>query len=125
VIRGIGIDILEIQRIQHAIERYGDIFLDKVFTSSEIAYCKGKDNMFQHFAARLASKEAFSKALATGWRGAFRWKDVEVINDPSGQPQIHLHGSLEDNLSASTIFVTLSHSDSHVVAAVVIENQAG
>jgi holo-[acyl-carrier protein] synthase len=125
VIRGIGIDILEIQRIRRTIERYGDPFLEKVFTPGEIAYCKGKHNMYQHFAARLASKEAFSKALATGWRGAFRWKDVEIINDTSGQPHIRLHGPLRPGLAVSTILVTLSHSDSHVVAAVVIEHQAG
>jgi holo-[acyl-carrier protein] synthase len=125
VIRGIGIDILEIQRIRRTIERYGDLFLEKVFTQREIAYCKGKHNMYQHFAARLASKEAFSKALATGWRGAFRWKDVEIINDSSGQPHIRLHGPLRAGLAVSTILVTLSHSNSHVVAAVVIEHQAG
>ncbi len=125
MIRGIGIDILEIQRIRRTIERYGDLFLEKVFTPGEITYCKSKHNMYQHFAARLASKEAFSKALATGWRGAFRWKDVEVFNDSSGRPHLRLHGPLKEGLSGSTILVTLSHSDSHVVAAVVIENHTG
>jgi holo-[acyl-carrier protein] synthase len=122
VIRGIGVDILEIHRIRQDIERYGDLFLEKVFTDSEIAYCREKHNIFQHFAARFASKEAFSKALATGWKGDFRWRDVEVVNDHSGQPRIVLHGSLRQSLLTSSIFVTLSHSDSHVVAVVVIED---
>ena len=65
-------------------------FLDKVFTQTEIAYCNGKARRHQHFAARFAAKEAVSKALATGWAGDFRWKDVEVTNDPTGQPRIVL-----------------------------------
>jgi holo-[acyl-carrier protein] synthase len=122
MIRGIGVDILEIARIQQSIEGYGDLFLRKVFTAREIEYCRGKSNIYQHFAARFASKEAMSKALATGWKGKFRWQDVEVINDASGQPHITLHGNLRDNLSASSILVTLSHSNSHVVAVVLIED---
>jgi len=122
MIRGIGVDILEIERIRRSMERYGDRFLGKVFTAQEIAYCTGKSNVCQHFAARFASKEALSKALATGWRGELRWKDVEVINDTSGQPHIALHGPLRKSLSASSIFVTLSHSETHVVAIVLIED---
>jgi holo-[acyl-carrier protein] synthase len=124
MIRGIGVDILEIERIQRSIEGYGDRFLRKVFTAREIAYCRGKNNIYQHFAARFASKEAMSKALATGWQGEFRWQDVEVINDASGQPHITLHGNLRKNLSASSILVTLSHSESHVVAVVLIEESS-
>ena len=122
MIRGIGVDILEIERIRRSIEGYRDRFLDKVFTRREIAYCSGKNNIYQHFAARFASKEAMAKALATGWKGEFRWKDVEVLNDSAGQPHIALHGNLRKSLSASSIFVTLSHSESHVVAVVLIED---
>ena len=122
MIRGIGVDILEIERIRLSLERYGDRFLTRVFTAREIAYCKDKINIYQHLAARFASKEALSKALAIGWKGEFRWKDIEVVNDTSGQPRIALHGNLGKRLSASSIFVTLSHSDSHVVAVVLIED---
>jgi holo-[acyl-carrier protein] synthase len=124
MIRGIGIDILEVERLRRSVASYGDSFLEKVFTAGEIAYCKGKQNMYQHLAARFASKEAFSKALATGWQGEFRWKDVEVTNDASGQPHIVAHRTLRDKLAGASILVSLSHSESHVVAVVIIEDRA-
>jgi holo-[acyl-carrier protein] synthase len=95
--------------------------LEKIFTPSEIAYCEGKAHPAQHFAARFAAKEALSKALATGWSGTFRWKDVEVVNDPSGRPRLIPHGTLVDALGDATVHVSLSHSDSQVVAVVVLE----
>ncbi len=121
MIRGIGVDIIEIARIRESMESRGGGFLEKVFTPQEIAYCSGKHNSAQHFAARFAAKEAVSKALSTGWAGEFRWKDVELTNDPSGQPRITLHGPLRDRLAGNSVFVSLSHSHSHVVAMVVID----
>ena len=94
MIRGIGVDIVEVARIRQSVEESGEQFLNRVFTQPEIDYCASKANRYQHLAARFAAKEAVSKALATGWAGDFRWKDVEVMNDPSGQPQITLHGML-------------------------------
>lgn len=121
MITGIGIDILEIARLGRTIDTSGRHFLEKIFTPSEIAYCEGKAHPAQHFAARFAAKEALSKALATGWSGTFRWKDVEVVNDPSGRPRLIPHGPLVDALGDATVHVSLSHSDSHVVAVVVLE----
>jgi holo-[acyl-carrier protein] synthase len=121
MVRGIGIDILEITRIRQSIEEGGDRFLDRVFTPGEIAYCSAKHEMYQHFAARFAAKEAVSKALATGWAGDFTWKSVEVMNDPSGRPGVALHGRLRDLLAPSSIYLSISHSDSHVVAVAIIE----
>jgi holo-[acyl-carrier protein] synthase len=121
MVRGIGVDIIEIGRIQKSIENLGDGFLTKIFTPGEIQYCSSKNNAAQHFAARFAAKEAVSKALATGWSGDFAWKDVEVMNDPLGQPRITLSGKLKEALIGSTILASLSHSESHVVAMVLIE----
>jgi holo-[acyl-carrier protein] synthase len=121
MITGIGVDLIEIDRIRASVERHGDRFLTKLFTPAEIAYCSSKQNMHQHLAGRFAAKEAFSKALATGWTGSFRWKDVEIINEESGRPTMSLHGSLRAGLSPSVIHVSISHSLSHVVACVVIE----
>jgi holo-[acyl-carrier protein] synthase len=121
MITGIGIDILEIARLQRTIDTAGRHFLEKIFTPSEIAYCEAKAHPAQHFAARFAAKEALSKALATGWSGTFRWKDVEVVNDPSGRPRLIPHGPLGDALGDATVHVSLSHSDSQVVAVVVLE----
>lgn len=124
MIKGIGVDILEIVRIQNSIDNLGAAFLEKVFTPEEIRYCQSKHNMAQHFAARFAAKEAVSKALATGWRGDFVWKDVEIMNDTLGQPHVTLYGKLKEMLAHTAVFVSLSHSESHVVAMVVIEGTA-
>jgi holo-[acyl-carrier protein] synthase len=122
MIRGIGVDIIEIARIRRDIEALGPRFTEKMFTEGEIAYCNAKANPHQHFAARFAAKEAVSKALATGWAGEFRWKDVEVTNDPSGRPRILLHGRLKADLGTASIHLTLSHSEAHVVAMALIED---
>ncbi len=121
VVKGIGVDIIEIDRVRRSIERLGDRFLEKVYTTAEIAYCNAKAHRFQHYAARFAAKEALSKALSTGWAGEFRWKDVEVMNEPSGQPRFTLHGTLSAKLDSASIMLSMSHSDSHVVAMVVIQ----
>jgi holo-[acyl-carrier protein] synthase len=124
MIKGIGVDIIEIDRIRENIDALGNQFLEKVFTPQEIAYCSGKANRAQHFAARFAAKEAVSKALSIGWAGEFRWKDAELTNDSSGQPHITLYGPLRATLAGASIFVSISHSHSHVVAMVVIEGGA-
>ena len=122
MVRVIGVDIIEISRIRRSIETIGEPFLRKVYTSSEIAYCNAKADRFQHFAVRFAAKEAFSKALSLGWMGEFRWKDVEVTNDPSGQPHLTVHGSLRDRLAGATLMLSMSHADENVVAMVLIED---
>jgi holo-[acyl-carrier protein] synthase len=122
MVRGIGVDIIEIDRIQRSVETIGEHFLQKVYTPAEITYCDAKAHRFQHYAARFAAKEALSKALSTGWAGEFRWKDVEVTNDPSGQPRITLHGSLRSHLAGAAVMLSMSHSESHVVAMVLIED---
>ena len=122
MVQGIGIDIIEIDRIRQSVDRLGDHFLRKIYTPQELAYCSSKQNMYQHLAARFAAKEAAGKALATGWSGEFRWKDVEIMNNPSGQPRITITGKLREKLSSSRIYLSISHSDNHVVAMVVIED---
>ena len=121
MVRGIGVDILEIDRIRSSIESLGERFLERVFTPEEIRYCRSKSDATQHFAARFAAKEAVSKALATGWSGDFAWRDVEIMNDTLGQPRVTLYGKLAEALQDASVFVSLSHSESHVVAMVVIE----
>ena len=123
MVKGIGVDIIEIDRVRRSIEELGARFLDKVYTSGEIAYCDAKAHRFQHYAARFAAKEALSKALSTGWAGEFRWKDVEVMNEPSGQPAFLIHGKLCEHLSGTSVMLSMSHSESHVVAMVLIQGE--
>lgn len=124
MLRGMGVDIVEIERIRNLARTEGPRFLEKVFTPGEIAYCTAKHDAALHFAARFAAKEAVSKALATGWSGAFRWKDVEISNDAGGQPRVLLHGRLHELLPAASVLVSISHSASHAVAVAVIEKEA-
>jgi len=91
MIKGIGVDIIEIDRIRRSIERLGDRFLDKVYTPREVLYCNGKAHRFQHYAARFAAKEAVGKLLGSG---ILSWQEIEVLADPplSGPAQAKLSG---------------------------------
>ena len=122
-IQGIGIDIVEVQRMKEALDAQGAALMKKLFTEREITYCKSKKRPHEHFAARFAAKEAVSKAMKTGWSGKFRWKDIEVANEPSGEPRIVLYDSVAAMLSKSTVHLSLSHTKSTVVAFVVIEKK--
>ncbi|MCL4511623.1 MAG: holo-ACP synthase [Bacteroidetes bacterium] len=121
MVEGVGVDIIEVSRIQKSIEDYGALFMDKIFTSEEKAYCSAKPNPFQHYAARFAAKEAFSKATGTGWNSDFSWQEVEVINEKSGKPFFRLGGLALKSFGNKRIFLSLSHSGDYVVAVVVIE----
>ncbi len=123
MITGIGIDIIEISRINESIQQYGDAFLSKLFTENEIRYCSSKQFPVQHYAARFAAKEAFSKAVSTGWSGEFEWKNIEIQNDKTGKPDFVLYGKTAQTLSGYSVFLSMSHSDSTVVAFVVIEKK--
>ena len=121
MIFGIGIDIIEIERIKKSHEQYGEAFLNKIFTPSEIKYSLSKKNLYQHLAARFAAKEAISKALTTGWSEGFRWKDIEIYNEKSGLPKARLFGKLESFLSEGReLKITMSHSDHYVTCFAII-----
>ncbi|MHB8055933.1 MAG: holo-ACP synthase [Candidatus Aminicenantales bacterium] len=114
MILGIGIDMIEVARVQKAIER-NPRFTDKVFSPVEIAYSEGKKNKFQHLAARFAAKEAFIKALGH----PVPWTAVEVVNIPSGQPTLVLRDGRDYGFTHA--HVSLSHLAAHAVAVVVLE----
>lgn len=121
MIFGIGIDIIEIERIQKSIERFEKIFLNKIYTKTELDYCMSKKNKYQHFAARFAAKEAIAKALATGWSKGFRWKDIEIYNEKSGMPNVRLSGKLNKFLGEDKLLkITMSHSEHYVTCFAII-----
>lgn len=122
---GIGIDIEEIARFETLTKEWGLRFEKKVYTDEEIRYCSGKTRPPQHFAARFAAKEAFSKAIGTGWTGAFRWTDVEVRNDEAGKPSFILYNSLAERFGDLNIQLSLSHSGAYVAAMVIIQSSDG
>src|SRR4051812_15605202 len=95
MIIGIGIDVVKNERLRDSIERFGDRFINRIYTEAEIAYCKNSVNPPLHYAARWAAKEAAFKALGTGWALGVKWKDVEVERLSSGKPELHLHGEAQ------------------------------
>ncbi len=120
MIAGIGIDIVEIQRIEAAIKRYGEHFLRRIFTDAERQYCdRFGAHRASHYAARFAAKEALSKAIGTGMRAPCRWKDISVVNGQSGKPELRLSGQLQRQYAHYAFHLSLSHSATHAVAVVV------
>ncbi|MDQ3314427.1 MAG: holo-ACP synthase [Verrucomicrobiota bacterium] len=121
---GIGVDIVDCARIEHSLERFGERFLQRVFTQGEIAYCQSVKFPARHFAARFAAKEAVSKAFGTGIGKAMGWRDIDLHRHESGQPFIVLEAGakqLATERGVSSLWVSLSHTDDHAVATVVIE----
>jgi holo-[acyl-carrier protein] synthase len=122
MITGIGIDVVQNERIRDSVERFGDRFTNRIYTEEEKTYCMNSANPFIHYAARWAAKEAAFKALGTGWAAGVKWKDVEVVRLPSGKPELHLHGeaqALAASQGATNFFVSLTH-DQLISCAVVI-----
>lgn len=116
---GIGADIVECLRIAQMIDRHGELFVGRVYTDLEIEYCQARKQATQHFAGRWAAKEAVLKALGTGWRRGISWRDVEVLNDPSGRPICTLHAGARDvahELGIQEMMITISHCRSHATA---------
>lgn len=125
MIVGTGVDIVEIPRIEQALERHGERFARRLYTPGEIAYCERFKNRAERYAARFAVKEATFKALGTGWRNGVQWLDVEVTHQPSGKPELSLRGRAEQlarELGVTRTAVSISHTDRYVVAQVIFES---
>ncbi len=120
---GIGVDVVDVARMKDVLEKQGDFFYRKVFSDMEMTYCKTRKKPYIHFAARFAAKEAVAKAMRTGWSGAFRWKDIEVVNDSSGAPHILLCREVSKALEKCNVHLSISHTDTTVVAFVVLEGK--
>ena len=125
MIVGTGIDIAEVPRIREAIERYGQRFLNRIFTEGEIQYCESKANRVERYAARFAAKEAGMKAIGTGWNHGVRWRDIEVARKPGGRPSLVLHGKAAEfaaKLGATNIALSLTHTAEQAMAQVILES---
>ena len=121
---GVGIDVIEVSRIQKELSKENEGFKDRVFTKAEIIYCESQAFKAQNYAARFAAKEAFFKALGTGWSNGFAWKEVEVARDNSGKPYIITHGKIRKFLKekeVSKIHVSISHIRDTATAIVNLE----
>jgi holo-[acyl-carrier protein] synthase len=125
LIVGLGLDIAEIDRIEAAIARHGAPLVERLYTPGEVAYCESHRNKFERYAGRFAAKEATMKALGTGWRRGVRWRDIEVIREPSGKPSLSLSGAakqIAESLGVKNIILTITHSGNLALAEVILEN---
>jgi holo-[acyl-carrier protein] synthase len=124
MIVGTGIDLVEIDRIKHSVERFGGRFLDRVYTGAEQAYCLRKRNAAESLAARFAAKEAGAKALGTGINHGVSWLEIEVVREPGGRPTIVFHGRACDfanRLGTKSVALSITHTGSLAMASVVLE----
>jgi holo-[acyl-carrier protein] synthase len=122
MIVGIGIDVIQNERIRESITRFGSRFLNRIYTETEATYCSNCSDPSIHYAARFAAKEAAFKALGTGWAAGVKWKDIEVQKLPSGKPELHLYGEAlkrATSLGVARFHVSLTH-DQLVSCAIVI-----
>lgn len=125
MIVGLGLDIAEIDRIEAAIARHGAPFVERLYTPREVSYCEKHKNKFERYAGRFAAKEAAMKALGTGWRQGVRWRDIEVVREPSGKPTLLLEGvarEFADRMGVKNISLTITHSGNFALAQVIFES---
>lgn len=126
MIIGTGIDICEVSRIADAIARWGERFLQRVFTESEIRYCQSKKNSAERFAARFAAKEAAMKALGTGVALGVVWTNIEVGHALGGRPILRLAGKTAEiakKVGVKRISLSLTHTESTAMAMVIFEGE--
>ncbi len=116
---GIGIDIVECDRIANMIEKHEEIFINRVFTPYEIEYCSVRKAAAQHYAGRWAAKEAILKSMGTGWAKGIRWIDLEIQTLPGGQPVVHINGKAKEicqSRGISEILISISHCHAYATA---------
>jgi holo-[acyl-carrier protein] synthase len=124
MIKGIGTDLIELDRIARVYFDYGDRLLHRLFTPEERSYFAAWADPVPRVAGRFAAKEAVMKALGTGWSDGVRWRDIEVIRQPSGKPEIVLHGRCREiftSLGAERVHCTITHSRDYAMAVVIFE----
>jgi holo-[acyl-carrier protein] synthase len=123
-VRGIGVDVVKVERLLGALERFGERFEKRLYTDDELAYCRSHKDPLPHLAARFAAKEAAFKAIGTGLSNGVGWKMAEVIQPGGQQPRLAFHGAALErfqSLGASHAHLSLTHDGGLAIACVVIE----
>lgn len=115
-VRGIGNDIIEIERMRKSIERHGQHFLNRLFTQREQDYCYKYKDPVPHFAGRFAAKEAIVKALGTGFGAQIQWHEIEILNDTLGKPLVFLSEAAQKHFESPTLLLSISHSEEYATA---------
>ncbi len=117
-----GIDLVDFPRIEQMVQRHGDRFLNRVFTETEQQYAQQNKNSIEKLAGRFAAKEAVLKLMGTGWAGKIAWTDIEIINNPQGQPQVTLSGEVKkiaEQLHISHVSISITHTANFAIASAV------
>ncbi len=117
-----GIDLVDSARLEKVLQRHGERFLERVFTSSERQYCQRHRRQSERWAGRFAVKEAVMKMLGTGWGGGVAWTDIETVNDPTGRPEVRLSGTTAEkaqSMGIEQISVSITHTRDLAMASVV------
>lgn len=125
MIYGIGTDLVEVNRIENILQKWGEHFTTRVYSLNEIDYCRKKVYPAIHYAARFAAKESFLKSLGIGLGMGVTLKEIEVINNPKGNPELKTHervNCLLDKLGITTIHISMTHTREHAYAVVLLEN---
>jgi holo-[acyl-carrier protein] synthase len=128
MIAGIGVDIVDIARIQTLLDRYGERFLLRVYTEAEAAYAMSGANAAERLAGRFAVKESVMKALGTGKSQGILWRDVETLRGRFGKPEVHLHGHAEKwakMRGGGAVHVSITHDGGKALAFVILEKAGG
>jgi len=124
MIKGIGVDTIELERIARVYDEYGARFLNRIYAPAEQEYALRYKDPVPRLAARFAAKEACMKALGTGWSNGVRWRDIVVVNAPSGKPELKLLGKAQEFAelqSVAHIHVSITHSKEHAMVIVIFE----
>jgi holo-[acyl-carrier protein] synthase len=119
---GIGIDLVSVTRIRAALERYPERFRNRIFTAAEVRFCETLGDKYPSYAGRFAAKEAFSKALGTGLRGAIGWTEIDVCDNERSRPTIKVSGRAAAILAGRKVHLSISHLPDYATAIVVIED---
>jgi holo-[acyl-carrier protein] synthase len=119
-----GIDLVDFPRIEQMVERHGKRFVNRIFTPAEQEYAKANKNSTEKLAGRFAAKEAILKLIGTGWTGKIAWTDIEVINNPAGQPQVKLTGEVKRiaetfGITGEDISVSITHTGNFAICSAV------
>ena len=117
-----GIDLVDFPRIKDMVEQHGERFVNRVFTATEQAYAEANKSRTEKLAGRFAAKEAILKLMGTGWRGKIAWTDIEIVNNPAGQPEVTLTGEVEkiaNRLGIKHISISITHTANFAIASAV------
>ena len=117
-----GIDLVDFPRIKEMVEQHGKRFVNRVFTATEQAYAEANKGRMEKLAGRFAAKEAILKLMGTGWRGKIAWTDIEIVNNPTGQPEVKLSGEVEkiaNRLGIKHISISITHTANFAIASAV------